>query len=227
MRTLFSLILFLLMFGGFVTAVIYLVIKTFTGAGPLPGSRQWDVLIQRMREKIKPRRATLIPWDVEMFQLLSLRNLANARKKWWGGSDAEGTLTTIYQEPVVLYEKSGTGKISLLLAQTSDREFVFRQKDRETEIWLNGRPLGVLAGNVLLEPGKGSRMIAKLERSADAAHFPLLLGADTSATLTNPQKPGATPNPRAITLLRALSPEEENVVLALAILNAVSPNGSR
>ena len=60
-----------------------------------------------------------------------------------------------------------------------------------------------------------------LDERQDELQSHLLLENTEAATLTNPSRPGRSPNPRALTLLRTLKPEEENTALALALLQNI------
>jgi hypothetical protein len=86
-------------------------------------------------------------------------------------------------------------------------------------MWLNGQALGILSGGALLAPGRGSHLLAQVEVNKD--QFPIILGNNTAAAIANPARTDS-PNPRAVTLLRNLNPDEENVVLALTVLKAVT-----
>ncbi len=184
-----------------------------------PGTKAWNNRVQRLRDALQKFTTGLVPWDAEMLRLLSL-NRVQVQKPGWFGRLAGGVFTSIYQEPVLAYVLENAGKGKLLMARCSDREFVFRLKEKETEIWVNRQPLGVLVKGALLAAGKTSRMLAQMDlATADAEQTLLNVGDKPAATLTNPS--GAdSPMPRALVLLRELTQEEETIVLALVILRA-------
>ena len=200
----------------FVTGVVYLIARTFGQIAWNPESKAFKRMLEALRARVKALSANLIPWDQEMLGLLS-SNRTNTKPTGWFRPFSSGQFTTIYQEPVVAYVTQQSGKISVTVARTSDREFIFRRKERETEIWLNGQPFGLFTNGVLLSPGKGSKQMARLEWKPEEAQSPLILGNATAATLTNAVRANS-PNPRALTLLRNLGPEEEDVALALALM---------
>ncbi len=216
MRALFSLLTILLTMAFFVTGVVYLIARTFGQIAWNPESKAFKRMLEMLRSRVKALSDDLVPWDQEMLSLLS-SNRINQQKPGWFKPFSSGQFTTIYQEPVVTYVTQQSGKMSVTVARTSDREFIFRRKGNETEIWLNGQPLGVFTAGALLAPGKGTKMLARLENQAEEAQTPLVLGNTTALTLTNPSR-ATSPNPRALTLLRSLSPEEENIALALTLL---------
>lgn len=214
MKVLFGFFTILLTVAFFITSVIYLIARTFGQIAWNPESKAFKRLLEALRGQLKNQSANLVPWDNEMLGLLSL-NRINEKKPGWLNPASSGQITTIYQEPVLSFITQRSGKVILTLARTSDREFIFRQKDRETEIWLNGQPFGLFADGALLAPGKGSRLLARLDDRPGEAQSPLLLGNATAVTLA---RKAAGPNPRALTLLRELTPEEENTALAIALL---------
>ena len=219
MKMLFGLLTILFTIAFFVTSVVYLIARAFGQIAWNPDSKAFRRLLESMRTQLKKISANLVPWDHEMLSLLSL-NRVNEKKPGWLNPVSTGQLTTIYHEPVLSYITQQSGKVRLTLARTSDREFIFRQKGRETEIWLNGQPFGLFVDGALLAPGKGSRMLARFDDRDDASQSPLVLGNGAAVTLSHPERKSG-PNPRALTLLRTLTPEEENAALAVALLKMI------
>lgn len=215
MRALFSFFTILLTTAFFVTGVVYLIGKAFGQIIGNPESKAFKRVLQNLRSRLSTVSTDLVPWDHEMLSLLSL-NRINEKKPGWFRAFTTGQFTTIYQEPVVAYATQRVGDVSVTLVRTSDREFILRRKGKETEIWLDNKPLGLFVDGVLLAPGKGSKLLARLENKPDEVEHPLFLDDKTAVTLNNP-KLADSPNPRALTLLRELNPEEENLTLALAL----------
>lgn len=216
MRALFSLFTILLSMAFFVTGVVYLIARTFGQIAWNPESKAFKRMLEMLRARVKDLSAALVPWDQEMLGLLS-SNRVNTQSTGWFRPFSTGQFTTIYQEPVVAFIAQQSGKVRVTVARTSDREFIFRVKDRDTEIWLNGQPFGLFSNGVLLSPGKNPKQMARLEWKSEEAQSPLMLGNTVAATLTNPERT-SSPNPRALTLLRNLSPDEENLALALTLM---------
>jgi hypothetical protein len=222
---LLGLLAMLFMAATFVVGVVWTIARALFNVAFKPNSQAWKKMVEAMRARLQSKAVgNLIPWDGEMLSLLSL-NKINLRKPGWFDNISEGTLTTIYHEPVVAYVGRLGQKNGLLIARTKDKEFIFNIKEKETEMWLNGQPLGLLTGGALLAPGRGSHLLAQVEEKQDENLFPVILGNKTAAAIANPTRTDS-PNPRAVTLLRNLNAEEENVVLALTVLKAVTqPTG--
>ncbi|MCC6462263.1 MAG: hypothetical protein IT260_17480 [Saprospiraceae bacterium] len=217
MVRLFSFITIVLTIAFLVTGIVHLIARAFAQILSWdPESRAFKRMLETLRHRLSAERSSLVPWDREMLSLLSL-NRINERKPGWFNPLSSGQFTTIYQEPVVAYVFQSSGNIRVTLAQTNDREFIFRRKGKETEIWMNGQPFGLFIDGALLAPGKGSKLLARLDNRPEEAQSPLILGNNTALTLNNPQR-ASSPNPRALSLLRDLNPEEENQALALALM---------
>jgi hypothetical protein len=182
-----------------------------------PASRAWRELANRLRERLKSVAAgALVPWDGEMLSLLSLNRTSVKKSNWWD-SHSEGVFTTIYQEPVLAYTGQQRGATAAYAARTSDKEFIFRKKEKETEVWLNGQPLGVFIKGALYAPGRSTQKLAECKADPAEAQWPVVMGDRTVAALANPAQADG-PIPRALSLLRALSAEEEEIVLALVLV---------
>ncbi|MFN8301551.1 MAG: hypothetical protein U0U46_03595 [Saprospiraceae bacterium] len=208
----FQLLIPALALGSIIEVIGSLIDETMSG----PGTRAWNNRVQRLRDALKKFTGGLVPWDAEMLRLLSL-NKVQAQKEGWFGRPAGGVFTSIYQEPVLAFVREALPKSPLLMASTSQHELVFRLKGKETEIWVDRQPLGVLANGALLAAGRGSKLLAQLDMTRGTAQNLLQVGNQPAATLLNPEL-ADTPMPRAVTLLRDLTAEEETIVLALAVL---------
>lgn len=206
-----------LLAGSLVVGVFYLIVKVLSQINFNPESQAWKKTVEGLRDRLKTQAAgALVPWDREMLSLLSL-NRSNAKKPGFFNSTSEGVFTTIFQEPVLAYVEQKSGSTGVAIARTSDREFIFRLKGKETEIWLNGQPFGIFVDGSLLAAGKTGWLLGRMEQKQDEAQFPVLLGDAVAASIANPSK-SDSPNPRALTLLRELSTEEEHALLALALM---------
>lgn len=201
----------------FVVGIIYFVAKAIGGLVFNPESRAWKMLIARLRERLKKQaQSQLVPWDHEMLGLLSL-NRSVLKKPGFFDTSTEGVFTSIYHEPVLAYATQSSGQQSVTVARTSDREFIYRRKGRETEIWLDGQPFGVFVDQNLLSAGRSAKVLAQLAAGQGEAQAPVILGNQAAASITLPGR-SSMPNPRVLTLLRDLNKEEESTLLALAVM---------
>jgi hypothetical protein len=217
MRALLNLLFFLFTAVAFLGSAFFVVAKLLSNINFSPDTKAWKDTLRRLRERVKQQAGdTLVAWDKEMFGLLSL-NRINQKKGGWMDNTFSGTMTTIYHEPVLAYAGRKNGNTGVLVLQTSDREIILRQKGKETEIWVNSAPFGIFTDGVLLSAGRNGKMLAQWNPASEETQLPVLLGNNTAAAITNPEK-ASGPNPRVLTLLRDLTVEEENALLALAMI---------
>ncbi|HLP92400.1 MAG TPA: hypothetical protein VK168_00075 [Saprospiraceae bacterium] len=217
MSALIRLLFSVLMLGLFITGVFYVVANFLSGLAFNPASRAWRELVQKLRTRNRIRAGqTLMPLNTETLSHLSLKPKI-LKKAGWRDGIFEGVFSTIYQEPVAVFAGQKSGKTSAVVVQAADREFIIRQKGKETEVWLNGDPYAVLVDGVLLSAGRQGKMLAKMDLDTDLRQWPVIIGQGESATLTNLER-AVSPIPRAVGLLRPLSAEEEQALLVLAII---------
>lgn len=216
MSALLRLLSAVLLVGFFITGVFYVAASFLSGLAFNPESRAWKDLLNKLRDRIKKRMVDPLPaCDAETLAHLSLKPIL-LKKASWSDNTFEGAFSTIYKEPVLLFAGQKSGNTAVILARTSDREFIFRQKGKETEIWRDGQPYAVWINNTLLSSGKQGKLLAKLETDPELRQWPVLIGQSEAATLANAER-AISPIPRALMLLRNLNPEEEQVLLVMAV----------
>jgi hypothetical protein len=222
MRGLFNLLTFLFTTGFFIIGIFYFAAKVLGRIIFDPASQAWKRTLERLQTRIRSQAAgALIPWDAEMLSLLSL-NRTKVKKPGWMDSTSEGVFTSIYQEPILAYAGQVRNNTAVYVARTSDKEYIFRQKEKETEIWINNQPFAVYINGILLAAGRSSQVLARLEADMTEAQWSVLIQDKAAAAITNPQRAAsAGPNPRALTMLRKVSAEEEDALLALTLLFAL------
>lgn len=220
MGALFRLLFAVILVGLFIVGFFYFLASILGNIAFNPESRAWKELIAKLRGRVNARIVdALAPMDTENLSQLSL-NPKIFKKSSWGDPIFEGSFSTIYKETVMVFAGQKSGKTSVIVARTSGKEFVFRQKAKETEIWEAGQPYAVYVDGALISAGKQSRMLARITPDTELRQWPVLLGQSESATLTNGDR-AISPIPRAVTLLRNLSPEEEQVMLVLAVMQGL------
>ncbi len=223
MRFLLPFLMIVVMAGSFIIGMFYLIARVLGQLNLDPESQAWKNTVQNLRTRLQAQTTgALVPWDSEMLSLLSINRKMILKPGFFNSSTSEGVFSTIYQEPVLAFAARKKGDTGVLIARTSDREFTFRTRGKETEIWVGGQPFAVFADGALIAAGRGSRLLAQLDTDSQEAQFPVLLGNTTAAAIANPANAAtAGPNPRALTLLREVSESEENTLLVLAILQMV------
>lgn len=227
MAALLRLLFAALLLGLFISGVFYFVANVLSGIVFNPESKAWKALLTKLRARFgkqqDPRRKPLpeifLPSDGDTLANLSLKPKM-LKKAGWLDNSFEGVFSTIYQEPVLVFAGQKGGKAAVILAKTRDKEYVFRHKGKETEIWQDNQPFAVLVNGTLLSSGKQSRMLAKLEQDPALRQWPVLIGNSEAATMTNAER-AVSPIPRAVTMLRDLNAEEEQTLLILAVIQGL------
>lgn len=145
---------------GVAAGIIYLVYLLFANLQPSTNKIRND--LARLKSALPPR-TDLVPWNREEMELLSLDQV-NQRLKKRMTTEAQGTIVSIYQEPMVnyVYKKYLGGKEdAILYLQTSNREFAYRIKNKATQVYMNQREIGTLKRGVLFN--KRKKELAKIE----------------------------------------------------------------
>lgn len=217
MFALLRLLIALALVGVFIVGFFYFVAKLIGGLVFNPESRAWRELLAKLRDRLRKRSPeSLVTCNTENLSQLSLKPKI-LKKAGWRDEVFEGVFSTIYQEPVLIYAGQRSGKTAAIVARTAEHEFIFRQKGKETEIWQDGQPYAVFVNNTLLAAGSSGKMLAKLEPNPELRQWPVLMGHHEAAELTNAER-AISPIPRALDLLRPLTPEEEKALLLLTVL---------
>ncbi len=132
------------MAGSFIVGMFYLIARVLGQLNLDPESQAWKNTVERLRTRLQSQAAgALVPWDSEMLSLLSLNRTMVRKPGFFNSSTSEGVFTSIYQEPVLAYAGQKKGDTAVLIARTSDREFTFRTRGNQTEIWVRGQPFGI------------------------------------------------------------------------------------
>lgn len=216
MSALFRLLFAALFAGLFITGVFYFIANVLGSLAFNPESRAWKELLAKLRGRLRrPTMPRPADRDGDTLAQLSLKPKI-LKKAGWRDPVFEGVFSTIYQEPVMVFAGQKSGKTAAIVAQTSDKEFIFRQKGKETEIWQDGQPYAVFVNGALISSGKQGRLLAQLDADSDHKQWPVLIGQSEAAALTNEAR-AVSPIPRALTLLRKLQPEEEKALLVLVV----------
>lgn len=217
-----AVILFTIALGLATAYVLYRVLTNFP-----PGKSRMQKDLYQLKAEIAPWFGDLIPWDSDEMEKLSL-NQINRKMSKGIVTSGKGVFTSIYHEPMIAYafkKYVGSGKDALLYARTSHHEYAFRIKGDTTEVWMDSEPLGRLrADGSLVSPR--NQLLAKINRKDELKLLPISVNNKEVGSLINPQLAGKV-NPRALEYLAKMQPDEEAVLLSLAILEMAKPKISK
>ncbi|MFK7949093.1 MAG: hypothetical protein AB8G11_16000 [Saprospiraceae bacterium] len=173
--------------------------------------------VDKFRLTLTARNEELVPWNKEEMELLSLKEVEQKIKSR-STKEIEGTMKSIYQEPMVqyAYKKYVQPHNAVLVAKTSDREYIYRIRKKGIQIYLNNEPLGLLRKNgVLYTPD--NQGVAQIKPDKGAYSTPILVNNKEKGNLLNPGKTEKE-FPRAFEMLSPMKRKEEDYFLSLAIL---------
>jgi len=182
--------------------------------------------VEKFRLQLSAKNEDLVPWNKEEMELLSLKEIEQRHNRK-GGKTIEGTMLSIYQEPMVqyVYKRYANAKNAVLFAKTSNREYIYRIHKKGIQIYLNNEPLGVLKRDGILY-SKSNRQIAQIKPDNDAFSTPILVNNSEKGSLVNPKRTDRE-NPRAFELIAPMKKQEEDYFLSLAVLELSMRNISK
>lgn len=218
---LLSKIIFLIAFVSFISFAFRRLFGLIKNYRPNEKSVKQDV--EKFRLGLSARNQELVPWSNEEMELLSLKEVEQKINNR-GSKEVEGTLLSIYQEPMVQYsyKKYVQQNNAVLLAKTSDREYIFRMHKKGIQIYLNNEPLGLLRKNgILYTPS--NKTVAQIKPSKEAYATPILVNNVEKGSILNPDKTDRE-MPRAFELVSPMKRKEEDYFLSLAILELAMRN---
>lgn len=175
--------------------------------------------INDLRNQLKDYKSKLVPFSAHEMELLSLNQTNKVTTKGFNKT-TKGIFDTIYYEHLVAYivKKYSNGQ-SLTLICTSQDEFVYLHKGNLTHIYLNNVEAGVLNS-------KGDFMSLNNKKLAfidGADHLPthaVWIGQSNIGFISNPKYKDKT-IPRAFSLLKEMSRDEQLIFLCLTLINLV------
>ncbi len=213
--------LFLLLIIGLGVAGLFLglnILKNYK-----PGRKRIQADLKQMKAELQPLVSELVPWNKEELQQLSL-NVINKTRKKGVVYNAKGVFTSIYHEPLIAwyYRKYVSSKEdSLLYVRTSNHEFVYRIKGDEAEILIDDRFIGKIDRDGKLYDYKKKHLLAQINKGSGQLALPVVVNEKPVGALTNLEKAPKKVNQRAMELVADMEPEEENLFLALSLLELV------
>ncbi len=185
-----------------------------------PNENQVRNDVEKMRLSLAATTDDLVPWNDEEMELLSLEHV-NKKLRRGNIAEAEGTLVSIYQEPMINYgyKKYISPHNAVLYAKTSNREYIYRIRKKGIQIYLDNEPMGVLKSDGVLYNRRKKR-IAQIHKQKNEPLNPIIVNNREIGNLVNPKLTDKV-NPRAFDLLTPMEKQEEDVFLSVAILELV------
>jgi hypothetical protein len=202
---------------------IYVLLKSMQNFKPGRNKIQQD--LKQIKAELQPWVADLVPWSREEMEQLSLQQMNRSSRKGVVRT-AKGIFTTIYHEPVIAwsYRKYlSPSENALLYVRTSDNEFIYRIKNQEVEMVIGNILVGTLRADGVLYSAKGNKQLAQINPNSEELLLPVKVNEKRVGSLTNPNKSDKA-NARAFQYLSDMNKEEEQLFMALSILEMTRKN---
>lgn len=175
--------------------------------------------IHSLRSQLKDYKSKLVPFSTHEMELLSLNQSQKVVSKGFNKT-IKGIFDTIYYENLVAYiiKKYSNGQ-SLTLISTSKDEFVYLNKGKVTHIYFNDVETGVLnaQGEFL---GMNQKKIAFIDGADHLPTHAVWIGQHNVGFISNPKNKDKK-IPRAFSLLKQMTQEEQMIFLCLTLINLV------
>lgn len=183
-----------------------------------PNAKKIQADLALMKKELEELEVELVPWVSEERELLSYNQINNELEEG-RVTTAKGVFTSVYNEPMIKYSYKkyiSRKENALLYARTSNREYIYRTKNAAVTIYMNGQLIGLYENNQLLTPK--NQLLAKIDKNAQKEFYEIVVEGKELGSIVNPINPSNI-NIRAFDLVDAkLSPRDESIFLAIAIL---------
>jgi len=191
----------------------------------LAGSGQWrkgisEKDLKLLKQALLSHRSSLVDLDKEELPLLSLKQKRNRVKKN-SKKLLVGAFQSIYQENLLSYAVMNYQHgHHLIVAQTTEQEFVYRVKNKSTDIYVNGSHIGHLDGKGLLSHPVNKNTIAEIDISFSPKYQDIKKADKSIGAVLNPLVKYGD-HERALQNLELQNDDDKLILLSLTFLNMI------
>ena len=191
----------------------------------LAGSGQWrkgivEKDLNLLKESISKLKRDLVDLDEEELPLLSLKQ-KRSKVRMKSKKLLAGTFQSIYEENLVSYStmtyQSGH---HLIVAQTSEQEFVYRLKNKITDVYVNGSFVGQLNDKGELIHPVHKNVIAEIDNSFGNKFQVVTKDGSKMAKLLNPLVKHDD-HERVLNDIEIAREDDRLILLSLTFLNMI------
>ncbi len=176
--------------------------------------------LAQARKELEPLTSNLVDWEGEELELMSL--IQDKRKaKSAFSSTVEGIISSIYHEHMVAYiwkKIPSISDLSIIVAESAKHNFEFIIKNDLCSFYVNNQYLGDLKNDNKLHLTRKT-ILADI-KITNAEWWPIRIQNEFVGSLINIEKARRV-NPRAFQLQRNISPEQEMIILSLAVYKII------
>lgn len=174
--------------------------------------------LKKLRDQIAIFSNELIPWDKNEISILSF-NKTKALVKDGFYKIQKGVIHSIYHEPMISYalkKYDPNGTNSILLARSTDHEYLFSKKGEITEVFVDNEYFGTISEDGEFINTANQDRLGRINKSTQD-YQSVIAGEREIAGLLNPEKSDVL-NQRAFQLLESINEEEEMVLVSLSLM---------
>ena len=196
--------------------IFYFVVKNWQ-----PSSNKINKDVNELRLGVQDDIDALLPWDDDELELLSYDVVKQAKKRGLG-TTFSGTITSIYQEPMVVYVGKKYMNLSkkangFIYAVTAHHDFFYRLRNNGVTVYVDEKEVGYLKSNGDLVSMDRKKLLASVNSKSNELYAPVKIGKKEIANIRKP-KAAIKTNERAFDHLKKdISKDEETLLLGLSI----------
>ena len=215
-KIIFALLMVLLAAVVIAPFIFYFVVKNWQ-----PSSSKINKDVNELRLGVQDDIDGLLPWDDDELELLSYDVVKQAKKRGLG-TTFSGTITSIYQEPMVVYVGKKYMNMSkkpngFIYAVTAHHDFFYRLRNNGVTLYIDEKEVGYLKSSGELVSMDRKKLLASVNTKSNELYAPVTIGQKEIANIRRPKGEVKT-NERAFDHLKKdISKDEETLLLSLSI----------
>ena len=178
--------------------------------------------LNAMKQNIHGWLSDLVPWDSkEDFELFSFNQIGRKIRRGLT-TKGHGVFTSIYHEPMVAYafkKYLSKSRNALIYARTSANEYMYRIKNKGTEIFLNNKPIGFITPDGKIQTINRRKLLGTVDKTGLDLH-PIHIGQKDIGGLTDPKR-RRSPTDRAFAYIKTDDEDERHLLLSVALIEMI------
>lgn len=214
--------------------IIFIILVAFLGAVVIAPFIFWFVIknwqpsstkinkdLNELRLGVADDIDALLPWDEDELELLSYDVVKQSKKRGLG-TTFSGTITSIYQEPMVVYVGKKYMNLSkkangFIYAVTAHHDFLYRLRNNGVTVYIDEKEVGYLKANGDFVSMDRKKLLASVNTKSNELFAPVKIGQREVANIRK-SKAAVKTNERAFNHVKQdITKDEERLLLGLSI----------
>ena len=178
--------------------------------------------IEELRHSLESWKETLVPLAPQEWELLSSHHFSLSNRKKRKKALENGFFGTIYQEPVAVWHfkhYQGKGDPAILAVRTQRQEYLYKMTGGHTEMVIGPYLVGTLLQDGRLVSSRKKELLARIG-PANGNFLPVRVYDREVGAIALPGE-SLAPFPRAFAFMVEMNDKEQELFLALALLELV------